>query len=498
MSDSDEDKCKPGQGSKEAKDAADDEPLPEEHSKTSRHAIELGGTRLEYDATASTVHLRDDKGRPRASIFSVAYVRAGDARPERPVTFCFNGGPGSSSVWLHLGAFGPKRVAFPDPAAPPPPPHRLVDNESSLLDLTDLVFIDPVGTGYSRALGRGKTTDFLAARADTESVADFVRIWTTRHRRWNSPRYFAGESFGGTRVASLVPYLADRGMFANGALLISPALDFGALEFGPDNDLPSVLYLPTYAATAWYHGKLDPRPADLRAFIASVREFAITRYAPALFRGARLPRAERESLVAELARMTGLSPGWIERNDLRIDNGRYAKELLAESGLVVGRLDSRFVGHDLDRGRDSLAEDPSFSAPHGPYSALLNEYVRGELGFEEERPYEVLNMKVNESWTWEMPKGKTGGYLNVVGELRRAMLANPHLRVFFANGLYDMATPFFAAEHAASHLGAEAHVRKNLTEAFYDAGHMMYLHAASRLQLKEDLRAFYAAGAAVE
>ncbi len=464
-----------------------------ERSTTSRATVELDGHAVDYTATASTLTLRDAKGRPRASVFSVSYVVDGPAA-ERPVTFCFNGGPGSSSVWLHLGAFGPRRVEMKDPQAPPPPPYRLVPNEGSILDFTDLVFVDPVGTGFSRPLGKAKAADFHAPKADVASVADFVRAWTTRHRRWSSPKYFAGESYGGTRVAALVASLQDGGMYSNGVVLVSPALDFAALEFGPENDLPSVLYLPSYAATAWYHDMLRPRPPELEPFLHEVRELAISRYAPALLRGSRLGARERDELAADLARVTSLSPEWIVKNDLRIENQRFSKELLASRGQVAGRLDSRFVGFDSDRGTHTLGSDPSYAAPLGPYTALLNEYLRVDLGFDEERQYEVLSMKVNEDWKWEMPEGKTGGYLNVVGELRRAMLDHPHLRVFFANGYYDLATPFFAAEHAASHLGSEPHVRANVTEAFYEAGHMMYLHPPSRARLRSDLRAFYGAG----
>jgi carboxypeptidase C (cathepsin A) len=487
---------------KDGKDAKDDtadrgvRADPPEITSVTKHEIALGGRRIAYTATTGTILLRGGpKHEARASMFYVAYTEDG-ARPEaRPVTFCFNGGPGSSSVWLHLGAFGPKRAAFPDPKHAPPPPYALEDNDASLLDLTDLVFVDPVGTGFSRSVGDVKPEEFFGPTPDVESVSEFVRAWVTRNQRWNSAKVLAGESYGGTRVAAMAPYLQDRGMFLNGIVLVSPALDLQALEFGPDNDLPSVLYLPSYAITAHYHGALRDVPVDLDAWLREIREFAIREYAPALILGARVPAAERARIVEKLAHYTGLPAAWIARNDMRIDIMRFVKELLRDRDVVVGRLDSRFVGHDDDRGTHVQARDPSFVAPHGPYAALMNDYVRRALGMDEERAYEIISMKVNESWKWEVPKGKSGGYLNVVGPLRGAMLENPHLRVFFANGLYDLATPFFAAEHAASHLGTEPHVRANVTEAYYEAGHMMYLHPASRTKLKVDLARFYASAA---
>jgi carboxypeptidase C (cathepsin A) len=464
---------------------------PPEITSVTKHQLVLDGRVWRYTATTGTITIRGPKDEARASMFYVAYV-LDDVPPEaRPVTFAFNGGPGSSSVWLHLGAFGPKRAAFPDPQHPPPPPYRLEDNDATLLDLTDLVFVDPVGTGFSRAAGETKAEEFYGPAPDVESVCELVRAWVTRNQRWNSAKLLAGESYGGTRVAAMAPYLQERGMYLNGVILISPALDFSALEFGPENDLPSVLYLPSYAITSLYHGVLRDVPVDRDAWLREVRDFAFREYAPALMMGSRAPAEDRERVVTMLAKYTGLSRGWIERNDLRIDIGRYTKEILRDKDRIVGRLDSRFVGHDVDRGHHAIGRDPSYSAPHGPYAALINDYVRRVLGVAEERAYEILSLKVHESWKWEIPKGKSGGYLNVVGSLRAAMLENPHLQVLFANGYYDLATPFFAAEHAASHLGDEPAIKANVTETYYEAGHMMYLHAESRAKLKQDLARFY-------
>lgn len=290
----------------EPSEAAKKKPEPRELRCVTQGTLLLGGRSLAYAATASTLLLRDAEDEARASVFSVAYTLDGASAEQRPVTFCFNGGPGSSAVWLHLGAFGPKRAAFPDPQHPPPPPYRLEDNDASLLDVSDLVFVDPVGTGYSRIAGSAKAEEFQSVQGDVDSMADFVRLWLTRNRRWNSAKLLCGESYGGTRVAALAATLQDRGIFLNGVVLVSPALDFQALEFQPGNDLPSVLYLPSYAVTARYHGQLAPKPEDLSAFLAEVRTFAYDVYAPALMRGAKLGEPERRAVLAKLVAYTGL------------------------------------------------------------------------------------------------------------------------------------------------------------------------------------------------
>jgi carboxypeptidase C (cathepsin A) len=467
-------------------------PPPERHV-VSEHELVVGQgdarRTLRYRATASLQHLRDADDEPRAILFTTSYVLVDPPSPERrPVTFCFNGGPGSSSVWLHLGWMGPHRVAFPDPLHPPPPPYRLEPNDATVLVDSDLVFVDPVGTGYSRPVGEGKLDDYLSVKADVESMAELVRLWITRNQRWNSPKLLVGESYGATRVAGLAAHLQDRGTMLNGVGLISAALDLQALEFQWGNDLPPVVYLPSYAATAAYHGVLPTE--SLEALLDAAREAAVSEYAPALFRGNALGEEKMRAVAARLAALTGLDAAWIARNGLRIDIARFTKELLRDRGEVVGRLDARFRGHDVDAGAGEMQSDPSYSAPLGPYRALMSDYLRRSLLVADDRDYEILSMKVNEAWKWELPKGRSGGYVNVVGELRRAMLDNPHLRVFFANGLYDLATPFFANEHAARHLGHEAHVRANVRERLYPAGHMMYLHAPSRDQLTRDFSAF--------
>jgi carboxypeptidase C (cathepsin A) len=476
-------------------DRKDKRPVPEEQSRVSQHSVTIGGRVIDYSVTAGTLHIKDaEKDEVRATMFYCAYTHDGVENPaQRPITFCFNGGPGSSSVWLHLGAFGPRRVDIPDEVQPPPPPYALVDNAESILDLSDLVFIDPVDTGYSHPVGQGESKDFHGIKEDVASVAEFIRLYTTRNGRWNSPKLIAGESYGTTRAAALASKLFESGIALNGLVLVSAALNFNTFVAEPGNDLPHLLFLPGYAATAWFHDALSERPDALRPFLDEVRDFALGDYAESLLRGTALSEARRMEIARRLAAYTGLDEAWILRSDLRIPPQRFFKELLRERGQTVGRLDSRFLGMDPDPMEDAQQEDPSYTAPLGAYTALMQDYLRRELGYEEDRRYEILSLKVNEAWNWN--EGKRMGYPNVVGDLRRAMLLNPHLKVFFGAGIYDLGTPYASIEHSANHLGAEAHLSDNVELALYEAGHMMYLHPPSRTKLKEDLRAFYASAA---
>lgn len=461
-------------------------PRPEQTASTQRT---LGD--LEYTATAGTLNLVDDKDQETASVFYVAYTADGvDDPSQRPVTFCFNGGPGSSAVWLHLGAFGPLRVDVPDLDTPAPPPYRLVDNPHGLLAFSDLVFIDPVGTGFSRPLGQAKTEDFHSVEGDIASVGAFIRRWIGRNDRWNSPKYLAGESYGTTRAAGLAQHLQQKGLVLNGLVLISVALDFQTFVFETGNDLPHVLYLPSYAATAWYHDRLDDRPEDLDAFLDEVRDFALEVYAPALLKGSRLDPARKQALAEQLAAYTGLPAADLADRDLRIADMWFAKALFEDHGVTVGRLDSRFVGPDLERGAHRATRDPSMDAPYGAFTAALNDLVRRRIGFETDDDYQILSFDVNRAWKWERDD-KRVGYPHVAEDLRKALLANPHLQVLMANGLYDLATPFFAAEYTADHLELDDQLRDNLTLTWYPAGHMMYLHPESLSQLHADLERFY-------
>jgi carboxypeptidase C (cathepsin A) len=488
MKDEDDEKKKPAQ-----------EPPPTDRLSVTRHRARLGGRDLDYTVTCGTIVLKEESekdgkaesDKARASVFFVAYTLDG-AEPEgRPVTFSFNGGPGSSSVWLHLGLLGPRRVELDDEGRAPPPPGRLVDNEHSLLDRSDLVFIDPVGTGYSRMVAGEKVAEFHDYRRDLESVGEFIRLYCSRYGRWASPKYLIGESYGTTRAAGLSGHLLERyGMYLNGLMLISCALDFTVLRFEANNDLPPVLFLPTYAATAWHHGKLaaDLQAKPLRALLDEVEAFAGGEYAAALFKGAGLPAAERSGVAAKVARYTGLAPEYVERTNLRVEIFRFCKELLRAEGRTVGRLDSRFTGTDRDSAGERFEFDPGFAEIFGAYAAAMNDYVRRALKFEADAPYEVLKgLYLN--WGW---KDFSNRYASVGETLRKALAMNPHMRVLVANGYFDFATPHFASDYTFDHLGVDAGLRGNFTVGYYEAGHMMYVHRPSLERLAKDLRAFVA------
>jgi carboxypeptidase C (cathepsin A) len=472
-------------------------PVPEEKIAVTCHRVTIGGQEIAYTATAGTLilHEEDDKegkgATPKAEIFFVAYTRDDTADAgTRPLTFSFNGGPGSSSVWLHLGVLGPRRVLMKDDPVPPPPPYRLVDNEYALLDVTDLVFIDPVTTGYSRTIPEEKPEQFHDFQKDIESVAEFIRLYTTRYKRWRSPKFLIGESYGTTRAAALSGHLQERhGMYLNGVMLVSSILNFQTAIPNPGNDLPFILFLPTYAATAWYHGQLAPElQHDLHATLREVEAFAQGAYTLALMKGDALPDAERAEIAAQLARYTGLSREYVEQTNLRINIYRFVKELLRRQRRTVGRLDSRFTGIDRDAADDMVEYDPSYAAIQGPFTAMLNDYLRSELAFESDLPYEILTDRVR-PWRYEQHQNQ---YVNVAETLRKAMCQNQQLRVLIANGYYDLATPYLATAYTVAHMALDASVRGNLVMEYYESGHMMYIHGPSLAKLKADLAHFIA------
>ena len=463
---------------------------PAERSVSTAHHIRLNGQELDYTTTLSTLHLKDDAGTPTASIFSIALTLDGvDDPSSRPVTFCFNGGPGSSSVWLHIGALGTQRVDMADAVHPPPPPYRLIDNEESIFGETDLVFIDPVGTGFSRALGETKAEEFHSVKGDVDSVVEFIWRWLNRNGRWSSAKFLAGESYGTTRGAAIANALHARGVFLNGLVMVSLAMRFDTFIDEPGNDLPYLLFLPTYTATACFHGRIETPEEGLDALLAEVREWAYDVYAPALLRGDRLPPARRRELAEQLSRYTGLPADELERRRLRIAPMWFSRTVLGAGEQTVGRLDSRFVGPDQDPVATKATRDPSYDAPLGPYAALVNDHLRRTLGWTDADDYAVLSLEVNAAWKWQVDK--RFGYLDVSQDLRTALLANPHLKVLFANGIYDLATPFFAAEYTAHHLNVDAQRQANVRLTYYDAGHMMYINADARKQLRDDLVDFY-------
>ncbi|MFC4427089.1 S10 family peptidase [Deinococcus navajonensis] len=469
---------------------------PRDEVRVSRHRITAGGQDLSYTVTTGTMVLAEERHskdgeaeglRPRAQVFFVAYALDGDHSPRnRPVTFSFNGGPGSSSVWLHLGLLGPRRVVMGDAGALTGPPYDLTDNAFTLLTHSDLVFIDPVSTGYSRVIDGEKPGDFHGFQKDIESVGDFIRLWTSRAGRWLSPKFLIGESYGTTRAAGLSGYLQERhGLFLNGIMLISSILDFSTVDFTPGHDLPYIVHLPTAAATAWYHGKLaGERP--LAEVLREAEAFAEGEYAHALFAGARLGPEDRQQVAQRYAALTGLGAEFVLRNDLRVTLARFCKELLRDEGRTVGRLDSRFTGLDRDEGGESAEYDPSMSAILGPYTAAMNHYVRVELGFESDLPYEILSGRVR-PWSYKEFENR---HVRVSDTLRKAMHQNPHLKVLIASGYYDFATPYHATRHTLDHLQLAPELRGNLRETFYEAGHMMYVALPCLEQQAADLTSF--------
>jgi carboxypeptidase C (cathepsin A) len=484
------------------KPAEKSRPEPADQIAITRHRAKIGKRTIAYSVTCGTMVLKEEAEKegksegekPRAKVFFVAYTLDDVAdKAKRPVTFSFNGGPGSSSVWLHLGVLGPKRVDADNDGFAIPPPGRLVDNDYSLLDESDLVFIDPVGTGYSRMVEGETVKEYHEYQRDLESVGNFIRLWISRYGRWSSPKYLIGESYGTTRASGLAGHLLERyGMYLNGVMLVSCALDFQVLAFDPGNDLPHVLFLPTYAATAWYHKRLaaDLQKKTLRKLLDEVEAFAAGEYATALFAGARLSAKDRKALVAKLARYTGLSPEYIERTNLRVEIFRFCKELLRDEGRTVGRLDSRFTGADRDAAGAEFEFDPAMVQIYGAYSAAMNDYVRTSLRFEADLPYEVIK-PLYMDWGW---KDYANKYVAVSETLRKAMAMNPHMRVLVASGYFDFATPHFAADYSFDHIALPPEARANLTVSYYEAGHMMYVHKPSLAKLAAELRKFVTAG----
>ena len=452
-----------------------------------KHEIRVGSRTLRYTVTTGVMPLKSATGETEARIFYMAYTLDGAGDPaRRPLMFSFNGGPGSSSVWLHLGALGPRRVHMLDDGQMPPPPFRLVDNEQTWLDFTDLVFIDPVGTGYSRAARPDLAQRYFGLQGDIQSVGEFVRLYLVKNQRWTSPLFLVGESYGTTRAAGLAGYLIERGVAFNGVLLVSTILNFQTARFGRGNDLPYVLFLPTYTAIAWYHKKLPADlQGDLRKTLDEVERWAAGDYTVALAKGDRLTPSERQEVIDRLNRYTGLDKSFIDNSNLRIEIQRFDKELLRDQKRTVGRLDGRFKGIDDLAVTERPDFDPSMAAIRPPYTATFNQYVRSELGFRSDLEYYILGGGIGR---WDF--GSDNSYADTSEALRSAFAKNPYMRLFVASGYYDLATPYFAAEYTLRHMNLDPALRANVTTTFYEAGHMMYIEQNSLAQLKRDAAAF--------
>ncbi|MCH8546335.1 MAG: carboxypeptidase [Cryomorphaceae bacterium] len=461
-------------------------------SSVTEHSTTINGKKINYKATAAHLPLHNDKGEQIAQFFYVAYVAENkNKKSKRPITFVFNGGPGSSSVWLHMGALGPKRVLMTEEGLATPPPYDVVDNDYSWLDQTDLVFIDPVETGFSRPYDDTDKKTFTGYEEDIKSVGDFIRHYVSMENRWLSPKYLAGESYGTTRAAGLSGYLQDRhGMYLNGIVLISAVLNFQTLAFNVGNDLPHALFLPSFAATAYAHGKVDKTAyPDRDAFLKEVENFALGEYTLYLNAGDGLSEQEKSQLAETLSNYTGLSETFLRQNHFRINTWTFTKELLRDEGLTIGRFDALVKGRDKSDGGDTYDFDPSYNLSiFGAYTAAINSHLKSELDFHwDETTYEILTGNVR-PWNYGSAQNQ---YINTAETLRSAMHKNTHLKVLVCSGRFDLATPYFATDYTINHMFLAPELKDNIETKYYDAGHMMYSIPVELERFTKDVRDFY-------
>jgi len=460
-----------------------------------KHSIKIDGKIVNYTATAGTLILKNEKDEPVATFGFIAYTKDGEADlQKRPVMFAYNGGPGSSSLWLHMGALGPRRVAVNDLAPTTPAPYKLEDNINSVLDVTDIVMIDPIGTGLSHAIGKAKNKDFWGVDQDIKSISGFVKSYITEFDRWNSPKYLLGESYGTMRSAGVVDFLQERlGIAVNGVVLVSVVLDLRQLTFAPGDDISYIMYLPTYAATSLFHNKIA-KPANFNSFIKEVTDFAKGEYTLALTKGDKLDAAEKDQIATKLSAYTGLSKDYILKANLRVSEPQYTQELLRNEHLTVGRLDSRFKGINQSLNSEFSDFDPQSSAISPAYTATFLNYLYNELKVNKTSNYHISAYDAEGfDWDWKHTHGQWGGGVyapNTGVDLADAMSKNPNLKILVLNGYYDLATPFFGTEFTMDHLGLEKNIQSNITMKYYEAGHMMYVNPTSLSAFKKDIAGF--------
>jgi carboxypeptidase C (cathepsin A) len=473
---------------------AQDTSTPEPANWTTRHSIQVAGQAVEYDATVGSIILRDDEETATGELFYTAYMRTNAPnRGARPVIFSYNGGPGSASFWLHMGIMGPRRVRTPVVGQQAPPPYEIVDNAYTLLDVADIVMIDPIGTGFSRTLGDTKGAAFWGVDEDAASIAQFIRRFLSSSQRWNSPRYLLGESYGTTRSAVLAGHLQRANIDLNGIVLVSSVLQFNTLQFAEGDDIPYIVNLPSYAVVSEYLGVLPGgKAADLEAFKTEVEAWALTDYATALLAGGTLAPARRQQVIQKMHQYTGLSPDFLDKADLRVSASQFEAELLRDQGKIVGRLDARFTGPAGDVLSTGPSHDPQSTAISSAYTSAFNAYLRAELGYDGEREY--VPSGGTRGWNWQRAGGAGfgfgGGSPNVAPDLARALTRNPNLEVLLVNGIYDLATPYFAAVWTMDHMGLPADLRDNIARADFNAGHMMYVDESLLPQWRDTLTAF--------
>jgi carboxypeptidase C (cathepsin A) len=472
-----------------------EEKLPEAKLWSSKHKFTIGGAALAYTATAGTLLMKNEKDEPIALFGFTAYVKDGGDQRTRPIMFAYNGGPGSSSAWLHMGILGPKRTELVDTDTNSKGPFHAVENEFSILDRADLVMIDPIGTGFSRTIGKAEGKDFWGVDQDIKSVSNFIVKYVSQNNRWASPKFVLGESYGGMRTAGVsYELLTKHNMALNGIILVSPYLDFASGAAGLKIDVPYVNFLSTYAATAWYHSALSNRPAELQGFLREVEAFGRDVYAPVLFKGNHASAAERQTVLTGLARYTGISADYWDKANLRMDEGHFLQELMRNKGMVVGRIDTRYKGNNINPLSESMVYDP-YAASIGPaIVATFNDYYRQELKVESEHEYKFSNDDVGKDWDDRHVQPNSNGSKvpspNTAIDLAYAMTMNPKMKVLVQSGYFDLACPYGTVEFVVDHFDIPATLRNNINIEYYEAGHMMYVHPASMKKFKRDLSAF--------
>jgi carboxypeptidase C (cathepsin A) len=467
---------------------------PQARTWVTEHSARIGGKTLDYTVTAGTMLMKNAEDKPVALMGYTAYVAKGGNKANRPILFAYNGGPGSASLWLHMGVLGPQRAIVEDVGTGASGPFRRAANPHSIIDETDLVMIDPVGTGFAKPVGEGKGEDFWGVDQDIKSVSEFIVQYLTENGRWASPKYILGESYGGIRSGGVAYYLLANHMVAlNGVILVSPFMDWGAGFAGMGLDLPHVMFLPTFAATALYHGALDIVPENLETFVAEVRAFALNVYAPALLAGARLGESDRRTVLAGLEKYTGLDQDYWDRANLRINEGRFNKELMREKGMTAGRIDSRFAGNMINEVGENMTYDPMLTVIGPGYLAAFMDYYQNDLEVEDIGNYTVFG-NVWQQWDWGHRQPGLSGFKNPAPntaiDLAHTMQQNPSMKVLVQQGYYDLATPQLATEHFIDHLDIADELRSNITLEMYEAGHMMYVHEPSLVKFKKDLAQF--------
>ena len=470
-------------------------PIPEAEVSTTKNTIKINGQSVSYTTTAGTLLLRDENDKPVALHGFTAYTRDGvsDTRT-RPITFAYNGGPGSSSIWLHMGALGPKRAVVNDPDFTPAAPYRLEENPFSIIDVTDVVMMDPVGTGLSQPVGDAEGKDFWGVEQDIKAISLFIRQYITENQRWNSPKYLLGESYGTMRNAGVMNYLQQRmGMAMNGVIMVSAVFDLRTLTFQDGDDISYIVNLPTYAAVAWYHNKIPDKTDDLETFIEKAREFASGPYSAALMKGDRISETEMKDIAGQLSALTGLSEKYLIQSNLRVTEPEFAQELLREDGQTVGRLDGRFIGINQDLLTQRAQYDPQSAAISPGYTAAFMEYYYNELGVNRQHTYHT-SAYAREGFNWDWTRGRRGWPtgVNTGPDMAEAMTRDPNVKVLVINGIYDLATPFYGVEYSIDHLELEPEIKDNIIMTYFEAGHMMYTHQPSLEKFKKVIADFIA------